>query len=63
MAAMFEPEQIGLLMRSMRVYPYATTRFAMLFSIYTAVRPCEIRMAEWDEITSIKSYGAYRLRE
>ncbi|MBR1603722.1 MAG: tyrosine-type recombinase/integrase [Synergistaceae bacterium] len=50
MAAIFEPEQIGLLMRSMRLYPYIITRAAMLFSIYTFCRPGEIRMAEWTEV-------------
>ena len=50
MTAIFEPEQIGLLMRSMKAYPFLITRTAMLLSIYTFCRPGEIRMAEWSEI-------------
>ena len=48
-AAIFEPKEIALLMKSMRAYPYDITRAAMLFSIYTFVRPGEVRHAEWSE--------------
>ena len=45
MAAIFDPSEIAVLMRSIKLM-----RFAMLFSIYTAARPGEIRNAEWSEI-------------
>ena len=44
------PAEITILMRAVKNYPYTTMRCAMLFSIYTAARPGEIRAAEWTEI-------------
>ncbi len=44
------PADIALLIRAMKAYPYTVMRCAMLFSIYTAARPGEIRKAEWSEI-------------
>ena len=49
-AALLDPSEISILMRSMKAYPYTLIRCAMLFSIYTAARPGEIRAAEWSEI-------------
>lgn len=37
-------------MRAMKAYPYTLMRCAMLFSIYTAARPGEIRAADWSAI-------------
>ena len=37
-------------MRAIKAYPYTQMRCAMLFSVYTAARPGEIRRAEWSEI-------------
>ena len=45
-----EPSEIKLLMRALKAYPYLIMRSALLFSIYTAARPGEIRQAEWSEI-------------
>ena len=50
MAAIFEPSEIAILMKSIKNYPFKIMRLAMLFSIYTAARPGEIRHAEWSEI-------------
>ena len=50
MAAIFEPSEIAVLMHAMTNYPFKIMRCAMLFSIYTAARPGEIRHAEWSEI-------------
>ena len=50
MAAIFEPSEIGILVRSIKNYPFKLMRLAMLFSLYTAARPGEIRQAEWKEI-------------
>lgn len=44
------PEDIGLLVRSIKGYPYAIMRGALLFSLYTFARPGEVRAAEWSEI-------------
>ncbi len=49
-ATMTKPEEIALLMKSIKAYPYTIMRCAMLFSIYTVARPGEIRSAEWSEI-------------
>ena len=49
-ATLTDPAEIGFLMRSIKAYPFDLMRFAMLFSIYTAARPGEIRHAEWSEI-------------
>ncbi len=50
MATLTDPSEIGFLMRSIKAYPFDLMRLAMLFSIYTAARPGEIRHAEWSEI-------------
>lgn len=44
------PAEIALLMKAVKSYPYTVMRCAILFSIYTAARPGEIRAAEWSEI-------------
>ncbi|MBQ3654092.1 MAG: site-specific integrase, partial [Synergistaceae bacterium] len=44
------PADIAILMRAIKAYPYTVMRCAMLFSVYTAARPGEIRSAEWSEI-------------
>ena len=44
------PSEIAILMRVIKSYPYSMMRCAILFSIYTAARPGEIRKAEWSEI-------------
>ena len=49
-ATLTDPSEIGILMRAMRAYPYTVMRCAMLFSIYTAARPGEVRAAEWTEL-------------
>ena len=49
-ATLTNPSEIAILMRAMKAYPYTLMRCAMLFSIYTAARPGEIRAAEWSEI-------------
>ena len=49
-ATLIEPSDISILINSMKAYPYTIMRCAMLFSIYTAARPGEIRRAEWSEI-------------
>ena len=59
-AAIFEPKEIALLMKSMRAYPYDITRAAMLFSIYTFVRPGEVRHAEWSEFDPGKAPATRR---
>lgn len=50
MATMTTPEEIATLYRAMLNYPYPVMRAALLFSIYTAARPGEVRRAEWKEI-------------
>lgn len=49
-ATLTDPSEISILMRAMKAYPYTLIRCAMLFSIYTAARPGEVRAAEWSEI-------------
>ena len=49
-ATITDPSEISVLMRAMKAYPYTLIRCAMLFSIYTAARPGEVRAAEWSEI-------------
>ena len=49
-ATFTNPEDIALLMKSIKAYPYTIMRCALLFSVYTAARPGEIRSAEWSEI-------------
>ena len=45
-----DPNDIAALMRAIHAYPYELMRCALLFSVYTAARPGEIRRAEWSEI-------------
>ena len=49
-ATLTNPSEIAILMQAIKAYPYTVMRCAMLFSIYTAARPGEIRSAEWSEI-------------
>ncbi|MBR1487032.1 MAG: tyrosine-type recombinase/integrase [Synergistaceae bacterium] len=49
-ATLTDPREISILIKAMKAYPYTLIRCAMLFSIYTAARPGEIRAAEWSEI-------------
>ena len=49
-ATLTNPSDIAILMRAMKAYPYTVIRCAMLFSVYTAARPGEVRYAEWSEI-------------
>ena len=49
-ATIINPAEIAILMRAIKAYPYTQMRCAMLFSVYTAARPGEIRRAEWSEI-------------
>ena len=49
-ATLTNPFAIAILMKAMKAYPYTVMRCAMLFSVYTAARPGEIRAAEWPEI-------------
>lgn len=52
MATLSDPAQIAALLRAIYAYPYPVMKAAMLFSIYTAARPGEVRRAEWQEIGS-----------
>ena len=49
-ATLTNPSEIAILISSIKAYPYTVMRCAMLFSVYTAARPGEIRAAEWAEI-------------
>jgi len=53
-ATLTDPAEIAILMKSIKAYPFDLMRLAMLFSIYTAARPGEIRTAEWSEIKDDK---------
>jgi len=53
-ATLTDPSEIAILMRSIKAYPFDLMRLAMLFSIYTAARPGEIRHAEWSEIKGLE---------
>ena len=48
-ATLTNQSEIAILMRAMKAYPYTLIRCAMLFSVYTAARPGEVRAAEWSE--------------
>ena len=50
MATVTAPDQIAAIYRAMLGYPFPVMRAALLFSIYTAARPGEIRHAEWREV-------------
>ena len=49
-ATLTNPIDVAILMRAIKAYPYTVMRCALLFSVYTAARPGEIRSAEWTEI-------------
>lgn len=50
-AALTKPEDIKRLLLAMKVYSGSfTVKSALWFSIYTLVRPGEVRHAEWDDI-------------
>jgi len=49
-ATFTNPADIAILMKAIKAYPYTIIRCALLFSVYTAARPGEIRYAEWAEI-------------
>ena len=51
-ATLINPDDIAILMRTMKAYPYTAMRCAMLFSVYTFASPGEVRYAEWSEIKS-----------
>lgn len=50
MATVTDPAQIAAIYHAMGAYPFPVMRAALLFSIYTAARPGEVRRAEWKEI-------------
>lgn len=50
MATVTAPDQIAAIYSAMQSYPFPVMRSALLFSIYTAARPGEVRHAEWKEI-------------
>lgn len=50
MATVTAPDQIAAIYNAMVSYPFPLMRAALLFSIYTAARPGEVRGAEWDEV-------------
>lgn len=52
MATVTDADQIAAIYRAMLGYPFPVMRAALLFSIYTAARPGEVRRAEWSEIRS-----------
>lgn len=47
---MTERDEILTMMNAIKAYPYPVMRCALLFSVYTAARPGEVRHAEWTEI-------------
>ena len=49
-ATLTNPDDIAILMRAIKAYPYVIMRCALLFSVYTFARPGEARSAEWNEI-------------
>ena len=48
-ATLTNPCDIAILMKAIKAYPYTIMRCALLFSVYTFVRPGEARSAEWSE--------------
>lgn len=50
-AAVTTPEQAGRLMVAIEGYPAPVVRSALLLSAYTFVRPADIRMAVWPEVS------------
>ena len=62
-ATLINPDDIAILMRAMKAYPYTVMRCAMLFSVYTFARPGEVRSAEWSEIKSdVWDIPAYKMK-
>ncbi len=49
-ATLTNTADIAILVRAMKAYPYTVMRCALLFSVYTAAHPGEIRSAEWADI-------------
>ena len=49
-ATLTNPDDIVILMKAIKAYPYTIMRCALLFSVYTFARPGEVRSAEWSEI-------------
>lgn len=49
-ATLTEPHQIRTLFQTCLGYPWPIMRAALLFSLYTAARPGEVRHAEWNEV-------------
>ena len=49
-ATLTNPDDIAILMRAIKAYPYVIMRCALLFSVYTFARPGEAHSAEWNEI-------------
>ncbi len=49
--ALLEPKAIGAMLRDVAAYPSASTRLALQFIAYTAVRSGELRGATWGEFT------------
>ena len=49
-ATLINPDDIIILMKAIKAYPYTIMRCALLFSVYTFARPGEVRSAEWSEI-------------
>lgn len=63
MATVTAPDQIAVIYRAMLDYPFTVMRSALLFSIYTAARPGEVRRAEWAEIEGdIWSIPAHKMK-
>ncbi len=48
-AALFEPVEVGGLLRAIRSYREGAARAALLFTLFTLARPGEVRGAEWGE--------------
>lgn len=49
-AAITEPSEIAILLKSIAAYPNPLVRYAMQMSAYAFCRPGELRQAEWSEI-------------
>ncbi|WP_371261691.1 tyrosine-type recombinase/integrase [Ruegeria sp. TM1040] len=61
-SALINPEQVGGLMRAIEGFDgQPTTRIALQLLAMTALRPGELRMAEWAEIDLEKRFGRSRL--
>lgn len=49
-AALIDPSEIAMLLRSIEAYPNPIVRYAMQLSAYSFCRPGEIRTAEWSDL-------------